>query len=649
MPKTAKKPGSRRWGEAAAGYEKFSGGARNLVLCAAGLLVLTFAAYLPVLRAGFIWDDPDYVENNLTLRTAGGLVDIWVHPKMLPQYYPLVHTTYWVEYHLWGLNPVGYHVDNVLLHAANAVLAWLVLRRLQVPGALLAAALFAVHPVHVESVAWVTERKNVLSGFFYLAAMLVYLRAFPPLPRGEGGGEGEFDRKAYVAALLLFVCALLSKTVTCSLPAALILILWWKRGRLTPREVLPTLPMFVVGAIAASYTGYLERHHVGASGPEWDLSFVHRCYVAGKALWFYAGKLLLPVRLSFVYSRWDVSRLGVWRAVVPLFAYAAVVGVLFLARRRAGRGPVTAALLFAGTLLPALGFVNVFPMRYTFAADHYQYLASIALLAIVAAGLWRGSRSPMLHSSLFILPLLLAPLTFARCEVFQNREALWRDTLAKDPDSWVAHTNLGHVLVEQKRYGEAFEEYRRALELRPDLPESHRNFGAALAERGRYGEAIGEYEAALRLQPNYAEAYYGLGLVYAAEGKADEALGMYRKTLEIEPAYPQAHYNLAVALEREGKMEEAIEHYRAALASRPDYAAAHYNLGNCYLTQRRPAEAAAELAEVIRLRPDWAEAHANLGAAYLMMGNSDAAAAEYDTARQINPNLGRSGVAPNSP
>jgi tetratricopeptide (TPR) repeat protein len=451
--------------------------------------------------------------------------------------------------------------------------------------------------------------------------MLVYLRAFPPLPRGEGGGEGEFDRKAYVAALLLFVCALLSKTVTCSLPAALILILWWKRGRLTRREVLPTLPMFVVGAIAASYTGYLERHHVGASGPEWDLSFVQRCYVAGKALWFYAGKLLLPIRLSFVYSRWDVSRLGVWRAVVPLFAYAAVVGVLFLARRRAGRGPVTAALLFAGTLLPALGFVNVFPMRYTFAADHYQYLASIALLAVVAAVLWRGSRSPMLHSSLFILPLLLVPLTFARCEVFQNREALWRDTLAKEPDSWVAHTNLGHVLVEQKRYGEAFEEYRRAMELRPDLPESHRNFGAALAERGRYGEAIGEYEAALRLEPKYAEAYYGMGRAYALQGKGEDAQKMYREALRIDPTYPQAQYQLGVALERAGRLDDAIAHFRAAIASSPDYAEAHTHLGSAYLRKREFDAAVAEFQAALGIEPNQPEARQGLELATMLRGH----------------------------
>jgi hypothetical protein len=281
------------------------------------LLGLTLAAYLPALHAGFIWDDDDYLINNRTLHDLPGLQRIWFETSATPQYYPLVHTTFWLEYHLWKLNPLGYHLDNVFLHALAAILLWRVLLKLPVPGAWLAAAIFAVHPVNVESVAWVTERKNVLSAVFYFAAALAYLRfAVPDNPpdtndkRRETTGKKLEEKQAgstrwcwYVAALILFVGALFSKTVTTSLPAALLLVFWWKRGRIGLRDVLQLLPFFAVGVGLSLHTSWLEKHHVGASGAEWALSFFDRCLIAGRALWFYAGKLVWPAELTFIYPR----------------------------------------------------------------------------------------------------------------------------------------------------------------------------------------------------------------------------------------------------------------------------------------------------------------------------------------------------------
>jgi hypothetical protein len=266
-------------------------------------------AYLPATRGDFIWDDDAYVQNNETLRSGDGLRRIWLEIGATDQYYPLVHTTFWLEYRVWQLSPAGYRGVNILLHVVSVVLLWRLLRRLSVPGAWVAAALFGLHPVHVESVAWITERKNVLSGVFYLAAAFLYLRSALPTgdrpgdrpPRrgvaGEGAGGG-VPRPVYVASLLLFACALLSKTVTASLPAALLLVLWWKRGRIGWGDARSLLPFFALGVALGSITIWMERHEVGAVGPEWDLSPVERLLIAGRALWFTPSPSSIPAGRS---------------------------------------------------------------------------------------------------------------------------------------------------------------------------------------------------------------------------------------------------------------------------------------------------------------------------------------------------------------
>ncbi|MFZ5830616.1 MAG: O-GlcNAc transferase, partial [Planctomycetota bacterium] len=345
------------------------------------LLVMPFAAYIPAIRGGFIWDDDAYVVHNQTLRSLDGLRRIWFEPMSIPQYYPLVHTSFWVEYQAWGLWPAGYHAVNVALHSLTSLMLYVVLRRLALPGAWLASALFAIHPVHVESVAWITERKNVLSGLFYVLSFLAYLRF---LDARKTGARATWSW--YLAACLLFIGAMLSKTVACSLPAAILLVHWWKQGRIGWRELAPTLPLFAVGLSLGLTTAYLERVHVGASGDEFHWTFLERCLIAGRALWFYAAKLLVPVRLTFFYPRWKIDATNPVQWAYPIGAMA-LVAALWFARHRLGRGPLVAVLFFGGTLFPALGFINVYPMRYSFVADHFQYLASIGILALFAAAI----------------------------------------------------------------------------------------------------------------------------------------------------------------------------------------------------------------------------------------------------------------------
>ncbi|MFZ0825885.1 MAG: tetratricopeptide repeat protein [Verrucomicrobiia bacterium] len=569
-----------------------------------GLIVLlVFLAYLPALHCGFIWDDDSYVTENLTLHDLGGLQRIWFQVGAVPQYYPMVHTSFWLEYHLWGLNPVGFHAINVLLHATAAILLWQVLRRLQIPGAWLAAILFALHPVEVESVAWVTERKNVLSAVFYFAAALCYLRF---VEWGKTGAPNRLRWSWYGAALALFLAALLSKTVACSLPAALLLVCWWKKGRLQRGDVVPLLPFFALGVGLGLMTAWMEKTHVGAQGPEWSLTFADRCLIAGRAVWFYAGKLVWPAQLTFIYPRWEIQPEVWWQWLFPIAAIGAVAG-LWLARRRMGRGPLVAVLFFVGTLGPALGFVNVYPMRYSFVADHFQYLAAVGLITLGAAGL---ARLPRLIPATLVA--LLAALTWQQTGIYRNLDILWRDTLAKNPDCWLAHNNLGIYLYNEGRMEEAMDHYQKAIRINPNRFDTFYNLGAALAAEGRFDEAIANYHLALQINPNYAYALNNLGIALANQGRLDEAIPCYRQAIQIEPDFPGALNNLGVALAASGQLDEAIEAFHKSIQINPTSSSTLNNLGHVLAARGRFEEAIENYHQAIQINPDFAEALNNL-------------------------------------
>jgi len=547
---------------------------RKTALAVALLLVLTFLAYTPLWRAGFIWDDDDYVTENPVLRTTEGLRQLWHDPSATPQYYPLVHTSFWLEYRLWGLDATGYHLVNVLLHALSALLLWRVLRRLEVPGAYLAAAIFALHPVHVESVAWITERKNVLSGVFFLLALVAYLR-FRPLARdssGAAGGPGRY----YALSLLFFVCALLSKTVTASLPAVILVLAWWKQDRLRKATVLPLVPMFVLGAALAAVTVFLEKTQVGAQGEDWTLSVVERCLVAGRALWFYAGKLVWPHPLSFIYPRWAIDAGAGWQYLFPAAALVLAAGLGGLWRwRRIGKGALAALVIFAGMLLPALGFFDVYPMRFSLVADHFQYHASIALIALASAGAatlavplaGRRRWMPPLAGGLVVIALGL--LTWNRSQVYQDQETLWRDTLATNPDAWLAHNNFGMILYERGELEEAASHFRHAIRLHPEYAVAYNNLGNILTRQGKLAEATHHFEEAVRIHPEHARAQNNLGYARLREGRTGEAIRHFQKALEVAPDYPMPHRNLGDIYMQQTFYRKALEHYEAAVRIDP--------------------------------------------------------------------------------
>ena len=512
------------------------------ILQAVCLLGLTLLAYLPALHGGYIWDDDAYVINNLTLRTADGLRQIWFEIRATPQYYPLVHTSYWLEYRLWGLNPAGYHIVNVLLHSFGALLLWRILKHLQVPGAWGVALIFALHPVHVESVAWITERKNVLSGALYMGSALAFLHYALPSNKLRSPKNG---LRLYALSLFLFLCALFSKTVTSTLPAALMLVLWWKCDRINWKDVSRLIPFFILGLCLGLLTVWTEKHHVGASGTEWHLSTMERLLVAGRALWFYAGKLVWPAPLTFIYPRWEINAASWAQYLFPMGAVAAGAALWFT-RARIGKGPLIAVLFFGGTLMPALGFVDVYPFRYSFVADHFQYLASVGIIIIVASSatflfLQRvKANHPMTAIALAVLVLTLGTLTWKQSHVYKDLETLWRDTLTKNPNAWIAHNNLGAILKTQGKHDEEIHHYREALRLNPKFYEAHNNLGIILKARGNLNDAILHYPEAIRLKPNFVSVYTNLGNALAAQGKKAEAINQYRLALQLNPNHAAA-------------------------------------------------------------------------------------------------------------
>ena len=461
-------------------------------LVAVLLIFLTTLIYLPALNGDPVWDDDAHITRP-DLRNLSGLAELWIKPGVVRQYYPLTHTVFWFERHFWGEVWLFYHLTNVWLHALSALLLWKVLSRLRVPGAWLGAALFAFHPIQVESVAWISELKNTLSGVFFFLSILMYL---------------EFDesraRRSYWLAFAFFVLGLLSKSVIAVMPAALVVVLWWKRGTVSwKRDLRPLIPFFAIGIVSGLFTAWVERHFIGAEGKWYDLPLVTRVLVAGRSFWFYLFKLVWPNKLTFIYPRWDVNALVWWQYLFPLGALL-LVFVAWLLRGRT-RAPLAALLWFGIMLFPVLGFLDVYPFRFSFVANHFQYLAGISILALVAAGiatLLRRCRSVWVFR-LFPVALVsaLLVLTWRQAGAYASPVRLYEATLRENRKAWLAHNNLGIERLKNLLIPEAIVHFKRAIQFQPDNAESHTNLANAFSMEGHFAEAISEYEKAIDLAP----------------------------------------------------------------------------------------------------------------------------------------------------
>ena len=572
-----------------------------------GLALACVVAYLPALSGGFLWDDNMHV-TAAGLRSLGGLARIWFEPGATQQFYPVLHSAFWFEYHLWGESAAAYHWLNVLLHATAAGLLVRGLQRLALPGAWFAGLVFALHPVGVETVAWISEQKNTLSAVFYLGSALVWLR----FDETRDAPAAARSWRSYALATLLFLLAILTKSVTATLPAALLVIAWWRRGTLSwRRDIVPLLPWFVLGLATGLCTAWVERKFVGAEGAAYELHALQRCLLAGRVLWFYLGKLLWPLNLSFVYPRWsiDVSDPSHFAALI-----AAVAGVLALWRmRRRSRAPLAGALFFAGTLFPALGFFNVYPFVYSYVAYHFQYLASLGIIVPMCAALalLLASRPVLRRIIPAALVAVLGGLTWRQAHDYQDNITLYRATLARNPAAWMASYNLGMELAARNQTDAAIASYRDALSVRPDYAEAHANLAMSLLTvPGAKDEAIGHLETAVRLKPDLWQAENNLANTLAAmPGREEEAIRHYQAVLRRRPELAEIQMNLGIALLGRNRQAEAIPHLESAIRTNPDLWPAHFVLAHELLNlPDRRAEAIQHLEAVRRLNPGFAPA-----------------------------------------
>ncbi len=600
---------------------------------------LALCCYWPALRGGLVWDDQAHVTRP-DLQTWTGLGRIWYDLHATQQYYPVLHSAFWLEHRVWGGATAGYHLINLALHVTAALLLVLLLRRLKVPGAVLAGAIFVVHPVCVESVAWISEQKNTLSLVFYLASALAFLR----FDRERGQPPAV---RAYAIALGLFVLAILTKSVCATLPAALLVVLWWQRGRLSwRRDVVCLLPWFVLAIAGGLFTAWVERRYNGAVGPDFELTLGQRFLLSGRILWFYLGKLIWPARLVFIYPRWDVKSASAgW--VGYLAAAVSMTALLWWGRRRS-RGPLAAWLFFAGSLFPALGFFNVYPFLYSYVADHFQYLASVGVIAAFAAGAagWLARRNPGVRTAGWVfcggLVAVLTLLSRAQSANYRDLTALYTATIRENPACFLAHNNLGIEYERTGRASEAEAEYRAAIASKPDLAEGHYNLGhLCLGLPGRAADAIAEFRTALSLKPDYPEARDNLGNALSQlPGRMDEAIAQYEEALRLRPDYPEAQSNLGSVLVLAGRTSEAISHFEAALRLRPNEARIQVSLGRALLKMERPGEAIPHFEAALRLRPDAAAVHAELALALLEVpGHTGEAVAHLEEALRLQPGL----------
>ena len=541
------------------------------------LAVVTLLAYQPAWHGGFLWDD----EANITspeLRSLDGLRRIWFVPRTTQQYYPLLHTSYWLQQRLWGDSPTGYHLVNLLLHIGCVVLVLKILRHLRIPGAELAAIIFALHPVNVETVAWISERKNTLSGLFGLAATFSYLNF-----------DENRSRRTYAFAIGLFVLGLLSKTAIVTLPLAWLVILWWKRGAISwRRDAVPVIPFLLLSAAGGLMTSWVEYGNIAYKTRTLDLSLVDRCLIAGRAFWFYLGKLFWPSNLMFVYPRWEINAAVWWQYLFPL-AVLGLLGILW-SLRRWSRAPLGGVLVYIFLLLPSLGFLNIYFFLYSFVADHWQYLACLGIITpcasgiVLLAGRLKHWEAWLERGTILVLTGVLFLFTRQQSRMYTDVETLYRRTIARNPACWMAYNNLGNILYQANRIPEAMDLFKQALRIKPGV--AHYSLGNALVLTGRTSEAIDQYKQALRIDPDYAEVHNNLGNALFITGRTSEAIDQYMQALQINLNYADAHNNLGAALARMGRISEAIEQVKAALRIKPNYIHAQNNLTKLQTQQK---------------------------------------------------------------
>jgi len=592
---------------------------RNKTWLGAGLLVLAgLLVYWPALHGGWIWDDELEITHNPVLAAANGWWRIWLRPEG-PDYYPLKTSLQWCEWHLWGGQVLYYHLVSLGLHLLAAFLFWRILARLAIPGAYWAALLFAIHPLCVESVAWISELKNVLSLPLLLLAMAAYL-------------DFEDTGRGYGRALLWFLAAMLAKSSVVMFPAVLLLYAWWRRGRIDRRDLRASLPFFGISLILGIVTAVFQARraiagldlHLG--GPLWRLGS------AAMAVAFYFGKCVLPAFLMPIYPDWGSAPSGLHPAVCALLIGVALA-LLWRRRGDFGRPALFGGGFFLLNLLPVLGLIPMSYFRLSRVADHLCYLPLLGIVALAASALSRRVSAGFMAG----FCLVLALVSREQAKIYRNPTTFWGAAVARNPAAWLAQSSLGTALVGQGKLPQAEVHFEAALRLKPDFAEAENNWGSGLLQFGRLEEARSHFERAIRLKPDYAEAYNDLGDVEVQSGRLAEAIGAFEQAMRIKPDDAEAYSNRGLVFSTQGHQEAAIADFETALRLNPALAEAELDLGLAFARSGKQWEAITHYLRAIRLRPDFLAAHNNLGNALFLSGRPREAMAEYEAVLRLDP------------
>jgi tetratricopeptide (TPR) repeat protein len=536
----------------------------------AALLVLCVViAYLPAISAGFIWDDDVLLTANPQMQSAHGLREIWLG-KNSSDYTPLTLTSFWLEKRLWDDTPTGYHVVNILLHAVAAVLLWRILEKLRIPGAWLAALLFAIHPVNVASVAWIAERKNTLSAALFFASILGFLAAYK---RG--------NTKLYRLSIALFLLAGLSKGAVATMPIVLCGCILWRNRRITRGDLVRVIPFVLIAVAVSLLTIHYQSRAVDYGLVPANLPF--RIARAGAVMWLYLGGIFFPIDLSPMFPQWQPNLRSPF-VYLPAVLVVAMLGLFFWKCKNWGRPLLFAYGYYLLMLLPVLGFIWMALQQETPCADWWQYFAAPGIFAGIAGGFATASSAASkntrlrLHALLCIALALLLVQTWRRSAIYQSMETYCRTVLAENPHAWSLQNNLGVVLRQRGEFAKAIACHRQALRDNPQFMEAHNNLGNAVSAAGDWQEAEAEFLAALQLSPSNAEVLGNLADNYFRQGKIGEALAAEAEAIKADRYNPQRYIRFGFKLAANKQFEQAAVCFKNALLLAPGDIAIQVNL-----------------------------------------------------------------------
>jgi len=597
---------------------------------------LTLWIYWPSLRGELIWDDEWYVRMNPSLHDLRGLWRFWFQPGSWVEYYPVQETVQWVQWQLWGEHTLGYHLTGLFLHIVNALLVWKLLAKFGLRFAWLGGLIFAVHPVQVDSVAYICELKNTLSLPFFLLSMMAWI--------DFDEGKSVLD---YRKSLEFFLVAMLCKISMAPFWVIILLYAWWKRGRIGWNDFLNCAPFLLVAVVFSYLTIWSgavyekSAHAVAAATPLSGI--LSRLDAAGQIGTVYFARCFLPWNHFLIYPQWPLHEdsLLAW---LPWVVMAGVIGFLWHKRADWGRHALLGLGFFFLFLAPFLGFVPVSYMNFTWVMDHFLYLPIIGLIGLVVAGmegLYARLSAGARLVAVGILPvvvILLTGLSRAFDGFYISEEGFWLKMLQSNPTVWMAHTNLGSRYLELERFPEALVQEKQALVLRPDSGDDYYNLGLVLEKMGRAQEAKTEYERAMKLSPGNTKIYLNLGEMMRRAGDAAKAEDYFREGLKIAPDDASLDTDLAASLVQSGRPREAIAIYEQVAENNPDMAQFQYNLGNALLQMGSLDEAVQHLEAAVSLDPKLVSAHENLGVALAQLGRLPEAMDQFEDVLQLNPN-----------